>query len=456
MADRKLIRNGTVVTATECFAADVLVEDGIIAAIGQGLGAEEVIDASGLLVMPGGIDVHTHMELPVAGTVSADDFFTGTVAAAHGGTTTIIDFAEPADGQSLRAALEARVAAARPKVVVDYGLHMTIKRADEPTLTEMAALVEAGVTSFKCYMAYAGLMLDDEALYKVLERSQRVGGRVSVHAENGHIIRHLVAKHVAEGKLTPVWHARSHPPEMEAEAVGRALDLAHLAKASLYVVHVSAASSLARIRAAQAQGSTVWAETCPQYLVLSQELYEEPGLGATRYVMSPPLRTRSDQAALWRGLGTGSVQTVATDHCPFNLHGQKDAGRENFSLIPNGVGGVETRLPLLYHHGVNAGRISVNRFVDLVATTPARLFGLAGRKGCVAPGFDADIVLWDPGKEVTLSVSTLHQNVDYTPYEGDRVRGYPVLTMLRGKVIVRDGRFVGKRGAGQFLRRAAL
>ncbi len=430
-------------------------EDGVISAMGRGLNAPDVIDASGLLVLPGAIDVHTHMEMSAGGIRSADDFYTGTVAAACGGTTTSLDFVAPAPGQGLLDALAMRMTEALPKAVVDYGFHMTVNRADSATLDEMATALDQGLPSFKAYMAYAGLMLDDEALYRVLVRSREVGGRVSVHAENGSLIRYLVAKHVVEGSSAPIWHARSHPPEMEAEATSRAMDLAHFAKAPLYVVHVSAADSLARIRAAQKDQWPVFAETCPQYLVLDESRYEEPGFAGAKYVMSPPLRTKGDQDALWQGLRDGAVQTVATDHCPFNFHGQKDRGRDSFAAIPNGAGGVETRLPLLYHYGVSGGRISLNRFVELVSTGPARLFGLSHRKGSPAPGCDADIVLWDPQREVTIAAAQLHQNVDYTPYEGFTVRGWPVLTMLRGQVIVRDGCFRGAKGMGSFLKRRA-
>jgi dihydropyrimidinase len=453
---KTVIKNGAVVTASETFEADVLVEDGVISAVGQGISSASaacVIDASGLLVLPGAIDVHTHMEMLAGGMCSADDFYTGTVAAAFGGTTTILDFVEPAPDQGLLDALAARMAAASAKAVVDYGFHMTINRADTATLDEMSEVVGEGLPSFKTYMAYAGLMLDDEALYQVLVRSREVGGRVSVHAENGSVIRYLIGKHVAEGRTSPIWHARSHPPEMEAEATSRAMDLAHLAGAPLYVVHVSAAESLARIRAAQSRRWPVIAETCPQYLALEESRYEAPGLDGAKYVMSPPLRTKGDQDALWQGLADGAIQTVATDHCPYNLRGQKDRGREIFAAIPNGAGGVETRLPLLYHYGVNAGRITVNRFVEMVSTAPARLFGLGDRKGSLAAGRDADIVLWDPQREVTISAANLHQNVDYTPFEGFFVRGWPALTMLRGHVLVRDGNFLGIKGMGRFLRR---
>jgi dihydropyrimidinase len=450
---KTIIKNGAIVTASKTFEADVLVEDGVISAVGHGFSARDTIDASGLLVLPGAIDVHTHMEMLAGGLRSADDFYTGTVAAACGGTTTILDFVEAAPGQRLLDALADRMAQAVPKAVVDYSFHMTINRADAATIDEMGAIVCEGVPSFKAYMAYAGLMLDDEALYRVLVRSREVGGRVSVHAENGALIRYLTSKYVAEGKAAPIWHARSHPSEMEAEATSRAMDLARLAKAPLYVVHVSAAESLARIRAAQSRQWPVFAETCPQYLALDESRYEGPGLEGAKYVMSPPLRTKGDQDALWQGLADGSIQTVATDHCPFNFHGQKDRGRESFAAIPNGVGGVETRLPLLYHYGVNAGRITPNRLVDVVSTGPAKLFGLSGRKGSLEPGCDADIVLWDPQREATITAANLHQNVDYTPFEGFAVRGWPALTMLRGQVIVRDGRFLGAKGTGRFLRR---
>jgi dihydropyrimidinase len=456
MARTTVIRNGRVVTSSETFQADVLVEDGVIAAVGRSLRGDEVIDAAGMLVLPGGVDVHTHMEMPVGAISSTDDFCTGTVAAACGGTTTIIDFVEPLPGQGLCAALDERMDTARSKVAVDYGLHMTMISAEPSALDEMATVTARGVTSFKVYMAYAGLMLDDEALLKVLVRSREVGGRVSVHAENGHMIRYLTERFVREGKRAPIWHARSHPPEAEGEAVGRVIDLAGLAQAEVYLVHVSSAAGLGRVGAARDAGRKVWAETCPQYLVLDEERYGDPAFGGARFVMSPPLRTKADQDALWRGLADGLLQTVATDHCPFNFRGQKELGRNSFALIPNGAGGVETRLALLYHFGVNAGRISVNRFVDVACTSPARLFGLGGRKGSIAAGCDADLVLWDPDRTVEISAGRLHQNVDYTPFEGMAVKGWPALTMLRGQVIVRDGTYVGRRGDGRFLRRDCL
>lgn len=451
-----VIRNGRVVTSAETFEADVLVEDGVIAAVGRSLRGDESIDAGGMLVLPGGVDVHAHMEMPVGDTSSTDDFFTGTVGAACGGTTTIIDFVEPREGQGLCVALEERMAVADPKVAVDYGLHMTMVSAEASALAEMAAVVARGVTSFKCYMAYAGLMLDDEALLKVLARSVEVGGRVSVHAENGHVIRYLTERFVREGKRAPIWHARSHPPEAEEEAAGRIIDLAGLAHAPVYLVHVSSEPGLERVWSARQDGRAVWAETCPQYLVLDEERYHEPDFGGAKYVMSPPLRTRADQNALWRGLANGFVQTVATDHCPFNFRGQKELGRRSFAQIPNGAGGVETRLPLLYHFGVNSGRMSVNRFVDVACTSPARLFGLGGRKGSIAVGCDADLVLWDPNRLAQITVGQLHQNVDYTPFEGMTVEGWPVLTMLRGRTIVREGRFLGGKGQGRFLKRGPV
>lgn len=456
MGRSTVVRNGRVVTSAETIDADILVEDSVIAAVGRSLRGDNVIDATGMLVLPGGVDVHTHMEMPVGAITSTDDFFTGTVAAACGGTTTIIDFVEPRTSQGLCDALDERLGLAIPKVAVDFGLHMTMTSAEPEILREMAAVAARGVTSFKCYMAYAGLMLDDEGLLGVLLRSREVGGRVLVHAENGHVIHYLTERFLREGKRAPIWHARSHPPEAESEAVGRITDLAALAGAPIYLVHVSSAAGLDRARAARNAGRAVFAETCPQYLVLDEERYHEPEFGGAKYVMSPPLRTAADQDALWRGLADGLLQTVATDHCPFNFRGQKELGRGSFARIPNGAGGVETRLALLYHYGVNGGLISVNRFVDLVSTSPAQLFGLGRCKGAVSAGYDADLVLWDPNRTVKITASGLHQNVDYTPFEGMVVKGWPVLTMLRGRVIVRDGVYLGSRGEGRFVKRETM
>jgi len=453
-----VVRNGTVVTATETYQADIGLEEGKIAALGRGLGGVEIIDAQGKYVFPGAIDVHTHFELPSLGTVSADDFETGSIAAACGGTTTFIDFADQGKGESLHQALEIRMERAKGKAAIDYGFHVAITdMTDEVMNVEMAQMVEQGVTSFKLYMAYKGTyMADDETLFKSLLKAKELGALIMVHAENGDLLHYLVNRHVAEGKKEPIWHARSHPPEAEAEATGRAIILAALAGAPIYIAHLSTAQALEKVKEARDKGQPVLAETCPQYLFFNIEHYKLPNFEGAKYVISPPLREKGNGDCLWKGLASGDLQVVSTDHCSFNFVGQKDMGRDDFSKIPNGMPGVETRVPLIYHFGVNEGRFSINRFVELVSTNPARLFGLAPEKGTISIGADADLVIFDTQKEVRLSVENLHMNVDHSPYGHITVRGYPVMVMQRGKIIVKDGQFVGQVGAGRFLRRRRI
>ncbi len=453
-----VVTNGTIITATETYRADIGIENGKITALARGLEGVETIDAQGNYVFPGGIDIHTHFELPFMGTVSADDFETGSIAAACGGTTTFVDFAIQGEGESLHQALQTWAERASGKAAIDYGFHVAIgDMTDEVMDKEMAELVEEGITSFKLFMAYKGtFMVDDETLFKSLIKANELGALIMVHAENGDVLNYLINKHIAEGKLEPIWHARSHPPEAEAEAVGRAIMLAGLAGTPIYVVHLSAAEALEKVKEARDKRQPVLAETCPQYLLFNTQHYELPGFEGAKYVMSPPLRDRGNQEPLWQGLASGDLQVVGTDHCPFNFVGQKDMGKDDFSKIPNGMPGVETRVPLMYHFGVNEGRFSVNRFVELVSTNPARLFGLAPQKGTICIGADADLVIFDPQKEVRLSVENLHMNVDHSPYDHITVKGYPVLTMQRGRIIVKDGEFVGEVGAGQFLRRSRI
>lgn len=447
-----VISNGMVVTAEASVRADVGLTAGRVAALGLGLEGRETIDAGRMLVIPGAVDEHVHLQMPVGEFCSSDDFYTGTVAAAHGGTTTLLDFVEPKPGQPLVEALEARRAEADPKVVLDYGLHMTLSRSDDQTLTQLLDCIQAGIASFKLYMAYEGLRLDDGGLLRVLAALRDVGGRALVHAENHHAITYLTAQALAAGQTGPEQHPRTRPAIMEAEAVHRLLALAHVTGTPLTVAHLSCALGLEQVRAARRRGQTVWVETCPQYLLLDEAEYERPGFEAAKFVMAPPVRTGADRAALWAGLASGEVDTVATDHCPFFFATQKTRGREDFSRIPGGAPAVETRLPLLYSYGVRQGQLSPERWVEVCCTAPARRFGLAPRKGTLAVGADADIVVFDPELRVTLSAETLHQNVDYTPYEGWEVQGYPRTVLSRGEVIVRDGEFRGKVGRGQFLK----
>ena len=453
-----VVTNGIVVTATETYEADIGIKGGKIAALGRGLQGAETIDAQGNYVMPGGIDIHTHFELPFMGTVAADDFETGSIAAACGGTTTFIDFAIQGKGESLHQALETWMGRVRGKAAVDYGFHVAIgDMTDEVMNVEMAEMVEQGITSFKLFMAYKGtFMVDDETLFKALIKARELGALIMVHAENGDVLNYLISKHVAEGKKEPIWHALSHPPEAEAEAAGRAIILAGLAGAPIYIVHLSAAEALEKVKEARHKGQPAFSETCPQYLFFNTDHYELPDFEGAKYVMSPPLRDRGNEKFLWQGLTSGDLQVVATDHCPFNFVGQKDMGKDDFSKIPNGMPGVETRLPLMYHFGVNEGRFSINRFVELVSTNPARIFGLAPQKGTISIGADADLIIYDPEKEVRLSVENLHMNVDHSPYDHITVRGYPILTMQTGRIIVADGQFVGEVGAGRFLRRRRM
>ncbi len=454
--DRLLIANGTLATAAGTSRADVLVEGERVAAVGAGGArpADRVIDATGLIVMPGAIDVHTHLDLPSGEFHSSDDFRTGTVAAACGGTTCIIDYATQSRGHGLRDALEAWTARAEGRAVIDFGFHMTVVEAGDTLEREMDEMVAAGVTSFKVFMAYRGrMMLDDGTIFRVLRRTAENGGLVCLHAENGDVIDVLVREALQRGDTAPKFHALTRPAALEGEATARGCRLAALARARLYVVHVSAAEAVDAIASARRVGQEVYGETCPQYLCLTDEQYDEPGFGAAKYVMSPPLRSKADQDRLWQGLAGGDLQTIATDHCPYNLEGEKSRGRNDFSRIPNGAPGIETRLSLVHDAGVRTGRLSLTKFVDLMSTAPAKVFGLYPRKGTIAPGSDADLVLFDPAKPVTLSASALHMRVDYSPYEGRTVTGGVVSVLSRGRVIVERGHFVGGTGGGRFVAR---
>ncbi len=451
-----VITNGTLVTAEATARADLGIRDGRIAAIGKRLAGLETLDAGGMLVLPGAVDEHVHLQMPVGEFASSDDFYSGTVAAACGGTTAVVDFVEPGPDQPLLEALAARRAEAHGKVVVDYSLHMTLSRADDETLAQLPLSIEAGSASFKLYMAYDGLRLDDGGLLRALATMGEHGGRALVHAENHFAIAYLTAQALAQGRTGPENHPLTRPDWMEAEAIHRLLALAHTTATPLVLAHLSCALGLEEVRRARARGQTVWVETCPQYLLLDEKEYLRPGFEGAKFVMAPPPRTAADRAALWAGLAAGEVDTVATDHCPFFYETQKTRGRDDFSRIPGGAPGIETRLVLLYSHGVRTGRLSLERWVDVCCTAPARRFGLAPRKGSLSVGADADVVIFDPERTVTLSYETLHQNVDYTPYEGWTVQGYPVTVLSRGEIIVRHGEFVGARGRGEFLKTKPL
>ena len=450
-----VIANGTLVTAEGTARADLGIRDGQIAALGRRLAGLETIDASDMLVLPGAIDEHVHLQMPVGEFASSDDFYTGTAAAAHGGTTTIIDFVEPDPDQTLLAALEQRRSEADGKVTIDYGLHMTLSRADDETLAQVPACIDAGTASFKLYMAYEGLRLDDGGLLRALASLRRHGGRPLVHAENHFATAYLTALALAEGRMGPENHPLTRPAVMEAEAIHRLLALADVTATPLVLAHLSCALGLQEVAKARARGQVVWVETCPQYLLLDKEEYNRPGFEGAKFVMAPPPRTAVDRDALWAALAAGGVDTVATDHCPFFYETQKTRGRDDFSRIPGGAPGIETRLSLLYTYGVRSGRLSPERWVEVCCTEPARRFGLASRKGTLSVGADADVVIFDPQRRVTLSVETLHQNVDYTPYEGWEVRGYPITVLSRGEVIVQGGELLATAGRGLFLRTAS-
>ena len=453
---RTLIRGGTVVTAGDTVQADVLVDGETVSAIGRGLEvtADRVIDASDRYVMPGGIDAHTHLDMPFGGTFSADDFESGTAAAAWGGTTTIVDFAIQDFGESLQAGFERWMAKATGKAHVDYGFHMIVREVNDRTLAGMDALIGEGVTSFKLFMAYPGVfMLDDASIFRAMQRTSDNGGLIMMHAENGGAIDVLVRRYLDEGRTEPINHALTRPAAMEGEATHRAVALARLAGVAVYIVHLSSRDALSAVVEARDRGAAAFAETCPQYLFLSQDDLSRPGFEGAKYVCSPPLRPRDHQEDLWNGLVQDDLQIVSTDHCPFDYKDQKVLGRGDFSKIPNGLPGVEDRYTVLFDGGVNAGRISLNRFVELVATAPARMFGLYPRKGTIAPGSDADIVVFDPTAERVLSASTHHMRVDYSCFEGMRVRGRPEVVMQRGQVLVAGDQFHGRPGQGRFLKR---
>jgi len=452
-----VIKNGTVVTATDTYASDVGIAGGKIAAIAQSLAAEnagKVIDATGLLVMPGGIDVHTHLDMPFGGTTSSDDFQTGTIAAAHGGTTTLIDFAIQYKGQTLRQAFEGWMKKAEGKAVTDYAFHCIITELGDAHLEEMGQLVREGVSSFKLFMAYPGVfMLDDATIFRAMSQAAKYGGLICMHAENGGVIDVIVQRALAEGKRAPKYHALTRPTTAEAEATARAIALAEMAGAPVYIVHLSCNDALEKVREARDRGLPAYAETCPQYLFLSIDNFDVPGFEGAKYVFTPPLREKWHQEKLWQGLAQDTLQVVSTDHCPFCYKEQKELGKDDFTKIPNGGPGIEHRLSLVYTGGVHGKRFSANRFVQLVSTAPAKLFGLYPHKGTVAVGSDADLVLFDANEEQVISAKTHHMRVDYSMFEGIRVKGAAKTVLSRGRAIIENGKFVGRPGAGQFVRR---
>jgi dihydropyrimidinase len=464
-----LIKHGTVVNSTTSQQLDVLLEGERIAKVATSIDptGHTVVDATNLLVMPGGIDVHTHLDMPFGGTVSADDYTTGTQAAAVGGTTSVIDFALQSQGHTMKEALDTWLRKSDKKACVDFSLHMAVTDLDPHKtgdtsggLHEMEEMVKFGISSFKLFMAYPGvLMIDDGLMFQVMQKAAALHALCCIHAENGSAIDIVVAQMIAEGKTAPHFHALSRSPKAEAEATHRSIALADMAGCAVYIVHLSNEAALAELKFMQARGARALAETCTQYLVLSIE-DQMPGKSwdEAKYVFTPPLREKSNQASLWQALADGSLSVVSTDHCPFRM-GQKALGKGDFRKIPNGGPGIENRLQILWHFGVNGGRITPEKFVDLASTAPARIFGMDKQKGSIAEGLDADILLWDPNADYTITAATQCMATDYNMFEGWRVKGNAAKVFSRGELVVdnttRPGKFLGATGRGKFIKREA-
>lgn len=454
-----LIKNGRVITAVDDYMGDVYIENETVSLIGKNLEveADEVIDASGKYLFPGGLDPHTHLDMPFGGTTSADDFETGTLAAAHGGTTTLIDFAIQTKGHSTLEALDTWHAKADGKTAIDYGFHMIVTDLEDNRVHEMKMLADAGVTSYKLFMAYPGVLyVDDGTIYRAMRQAGENGTVVCMHAENGIVIDEIVKIALAEGKTEPKYHAMTRPTRMEAEGVHRAISIAEVAQVPVYIVHLSSSDALEQVMLARNRGVHAFAETCPQYLFLDDSYYEQEGFEGAKYVMTPALREKWNQDELWKGLRFGDLQSISTDHCPFCFKDQKILGINDFSKIPNGGPGVENRMSLVYNGGVNSGRISLNKFVELTSTAAAKTFGLFPKKGTIAVGSDADIIIFDPHRKETISIKnacTHHMRVDYNAYEGFEVTGFTETVLSRGKIIINKCEYVGKKGDGRFLKR---
>jgi len=453
-----LIKGGRIITAADDYIADVYVDDERISLIGESLdeSADKVIDASGKYVLPGGVDPHTHLDMPFGGTVTIDDVESGQTSAAFGGTTTHVDFIIQPQGSSFAGAVDEWLAKANGKQVIDMGYHMAVTDLKEGgTLEELAGLPDQGITSYKLFMAYKGaLMVDDETLFRTMQVAAETGALVMVHAENGDAIDVLVKEALAAGHTEPKYHALTRPPETEGEATNRAIQLARVAGSPLYVVHVSCAESVEPIQLAREKGWDVWGETCTQYFFVDYTFLERPDFEGAKYVYTPPPRDKANQDVLWNAVRTDTLSAISTDHCAFLWDGQKTIGKDDFSKIPNGGPGLENRLQMIHEFGVRGGRISLNRMVELLSTNPAKLFGLYPRKGTIAVGSDADIVVFDPEKRVTITAATQHSKTDYNLYEGTEVTGTPEIVLLRGNVLVEGDELVAQPGIGQFVARA--
>ncbi len=454
-----ILRNGEVITASDRYKADVRIEGGKITQIGLSLPVgegDESYDCAGRWIVPGGIDVHTHLDMPFMGTTSSDDFYTGTRAASAGGTTSIIDFVIPRRGQSLLNAYDDWRGRADGKAVFDYAFHMAVTWFDTAEVrSEFSRCIDNGMTSFKTFMAYTGALgIDDDELFKVMSAAKDHGAMVTVHAENGDAVNNLIARHLGQKKVDPIWHARSRPPEVEGEATWRAITLARFNGQPLYVVHLTCRDALERVREARARGQVVYAETCPQYLVFDESVYERPDFDGAKWVMSPPIRPKGHPDALWDGIAEGLIQTVATDHCPFFFKGQKEMGRDNFSKIPNGAPGIQDRMSVMYHYGVRSGKLTPHQWIDVCCTQPARIFGLFPQKGTIAVGTDADVVVFDPGHEFIFRAADSQHRCDYNLYEGMSGSGRCELVLSRGRVLWEKGEFKGNSGMGDYLSRS--
>lgn len=449
-----IIRNGTIVTATDIFKGDIGIKDGKINKIGMELEeeGEKIIDAKGKYIFPGGIDPHTHLDMPFGGTFSSDNFETGTIAAACGGTTTIVDFAVQPKDKDLKETAEIWRGKSDGKAVIDYGIHMNITHINDEILNEIPFMIKEGYPSFKVFMTYKGMRVDDGTLFKTLKKVSENGGLTCVHAENFHIIECNVEILLKEGKTAPKYHAISRGSLVEGEAVGRAINIAKMAEAPLYIVHNTCKEAVFEIARAREEEYPIMGETCTQYLLLSEDEYYKEGFEGAKCVMSPPLRSKDNFKYLWKAIRNNTLQVVATDHCPFFMK-QKELGKDSFDKIPNGAPGIELRMALLYTYGVLKNEININKFVEVTSTNAAKIYGMYPKKGTIAVGSDADLVIFDPNKEIEVTVDILHENVDYTPYEGFKLKGFPEVTLSRGEIIAKNGKFVGEIGRGEFIKR---